>query len=128
APKIVSASRGPGSNTRSENRAGRKTHQVVETVGKIVRGDSCAFSRQPLFKTHAPGLARFRFKSRVSGKTNKTAVALIKTRLFDAFAVKSPEAGFSPKAAALEQSERRTDARNHARAENRIGFGAGAET
>src|SRR5882757_3340761 len=91
-----------------------KADDVVKPITEIVRREFDAAVVELLFETYIPGFAGLRFQRWITRKARIGAKRLVKTRLLDAFAIKCTQPGFSPKAAALQKSERGADARHYA--------------
>src|SRR6267154_439408 len=113
--------------TRVRLRKVAKADDVVKPIIEVVRREFDAAVVELLFETYIPGFAGFRFQRWITGKAWIGAKRLVKTRLLDAFAIKCTQPGFSPKAAALQKSERGADARHYASAEISVRFGSCAK-
>src|SRR5258708_14897543 len=99
-----------------------KADDVLKPIIGIVRREFDAAVVELLFETDIPGFAGLRFQGRISRKARIGTKRLVEAWLLDAFAIKRTQPGFSPEAAALQESERCTDTGDHASAEISVGL------
>src|SRR5215469_16637926 len=105
----------------------READDVVEAVRIVVGSELDAVVCELLVDAGAPGLAGFGLQGRIPRVAGIGPVRLIEARLFDALAVENAVKGIAPEPASVAQDEGGSYARDDARAETRVGFGAPAE-